>query len=935
MAENIRATGNEGTVLSVESGSLTLLNSTFSQNSANLMEDLIPISACVNLLNTSATVEDSFFGGSRANVGSAVSASRSEITLTNSSFERNTAIGLGGAVSLHLFSTALIKRCNFSGNSAQFGGAVFAEKSNVAGIFIRADGNSADGAGGCFSISEASNFTLRNALVTNSRARGGGVAQIQEDSTCTLRDCEFDNSVADDRGGKVFIQNSFLDISGSLFRNGRSHFGGCLYSQEADVIIRHSLMENCVGSQGGGIYAQTSEIELENATLKTNKATQNGGAIYAVYRTLLHINGSSLSSNFAKETGAAISIKDFVTLIMDSSFVVENFATDQGGAIICTYDSNITATNSQILRNTAETGGAMYVDSGSILAFRDCVFLDNFGRQGGGIGDVYASEITLDYCSMGRGKGDVGGGIALRHSRISVHNTECHGNSAYFGGCFVIFTTSGDLKNVTFLQNTVETDGGALYLFQSSISIFQCKFLGNSANAGASIAINENTQLEIADSVFSNEASREVGGSIFCMSNNIAVQIRNVIMENNTVIQNGGAIGLFRCFMAITNSNFVSNKASTHGGAISMTESVLTLSNVTLNDNFANSSGGAIIGVASSVIAADVHFVGNKAGTGGAFAFVYNGNGAMINAVFTGNAALNAGGAICLESANLEVTNGQFRDNSASYGGTMMLRNGNFRMSNSDLNTSDASHVGGFIMADQRSSLVIQNTTMYQGLALGQGGAMYLQSSSLVAKKFNVSDCKTNTSNGGAVSLKLRSTVSCTECVFQSNFAGGRGGAVSFESSEMDLFAVQFIRCKFLRNNADYGGKETAVVVRSSSVLCCHSRCAACHQFQFNSELQAPVKLRSCGSRWHCVHKEQRRGCWRCDSRHWTWTNQSQMCVYPWSFGSMGGTIQTVGQCEVSPVPRQHLSNMDWQQSRALWRHSCIVLCSGEDSHQI
>ena len=68
-----------------------------------------------------------------------------------------------------------------------------------------------------------------------------------------------------------------------------------------------------------------------------------------------------------------------------------------------------------------------------------------------------------------------------------------------------------------------------------------------------------------------------------------------------------------------------------------------------------------------------------------------------------------------------------------------------------------------------------------------------------------VSDCRGNT-YGGAIVASEASSLLCTGCLFERNFASEKGGGVYLESSKTQLLAFQFDNCTFEKNTATLGG---------------------------------------------------------------------------------------------------------------------------------
>ena len=62
--------------------------------------------------------------------------------------------------------------------------------------------------------------------------------------------------------------------------------------------------------------------------------------------------------------------------------------------------------------------------------------------------------------------------------------------------------------------------------------------------------------------------------------------------------------------------------------------------------------------------------------------------------------------------------------------------------------------------------------------------------------------------NGGGIAANGTSTLLCSVCIFNNNIAEKRGGAISFESNETQLLALQLAGSTIRNNSAEYGGNK-------------------------------------------------------------------------------------------------------------------------------
>ncbi|MCL4861319.1 MAG: PxKF domain-containing protein, partial [Caldilineaceae bacterium] len=201
-------------------GTLTVTNSTFSDNSAVL-------------------------GGGIYNEGT--------LTVENSTFSANSATGgsVSGGGGIRNLGTATVTNSTFSGNSAVFGGGIV----NVGVLTV-----------------ENSTFSKNSANLD-----GGG---IYNSGSLNLTNSTFsDNSVtADSYGGGIYNSGS-LDLTNSTFSGNRAGFYGGGIVNEGALAVTNSTFAGNSAFAGGGIY-NTGALTVENNTFFGNSASWVGGAIF-------------------------------------------------------------------------------------------------------------------------------------------------------------------------------------------------------------------------------------------------------------------------------------------------------------------------------------------------------------------------------------------------------------------------------------------------------------------------------------------------------------------------------------------------------------------------------------------------------------------------------------------------------------------------------
>ena len=230
----------------------------------------------------------------------------------------------------------------------------------------------------------------------------------------------------------------------------------------------------------------------------------------------------------------------------------------------------------------------------------------------------------------------IGQNLTLKSFAFTIEGLDASSTITGDGGTGRLFTingaTSADVtfKNLTFLNNSTTLAGGAV-LFNNNagakVTFDNCNFTGNTvANAaGGGALFFANGELNIIDSSF----------------------------ENNTSIDEAGAINGVSGTITITNTLFKSNSAATKGGAIYSSNANFTITGSTFYDNATTNTSGQ---------------------TGGAAFYVagVNSTNSITNCTFFENTIALPNnqdyGAIRTDNGNTTVTNSLFYDNKTNNG---------------------------------------------------------------------------------------------------------------------------------------------------------------------------------------------------------------------------------------------------------------------------
>ncbi|WP_067041607.1 Ig-like domain repeat protein [Methanobrevibacter sp. YE315] len=197
---------------------------------------------------------------------------------------------------------------------------------------------------------------------------GGAITCPNSDYTPTvnINNCTFIDNYAE-YGGAIYMLGGSLDITDSLFINNYAYnFGGaiaCEYGTNIKISKSKFLNSHSVADAGGAIYTRQATLNLNNVNI-TNSSATFGGAIASL--------NTAFTSNYLK--------------VQDCS------AKWDGGAVYHMY-GNFTSLYGNFENNSANNGGALFIDNSTSLFLRYNKFISN--QAGLTAGGVYSICNTL------------------------------------------------------------------------------------------------------------------------------------------------------------------------------------------------------------------------------------------------------------------------------------------------------------------------------------------------------------------------------------------------------------------------------------------------------------------------------------------------------------------------------------------------------------
>jgi len=467
-------------------------------------------------------------------------------------------------------------------------------------------------------------------------------------------------------------------------------------------------------------------------------------------------------------------------------------------------------------RRESSGGGVLSYTS---LVIRNCRFLNNFARLGGGV------------CILGD---------SLYTSDVLVENTTFEKNITLFAGTSGagIYTTLIDslvLNNVTAIRNYA-VQGSIANWTGNYIGINSCTITENRNNTAATLgagllSVNIRHQ-NIQNSFFTKNTSNTSGGSLGAFIQNTAFQtdpnnsttINNcVFRENESTASSVAALQIVQGNkITITNSEFVANRSFTN-------------SNVFLN------SSASIFGKADNLLVRNCKFfnnvVENTATVVGSALYTDSNTGLIIDCEFSNNRGIR-GPHLSFRGENPNPSNDAFRPCvitvrdcsfnggiSTAIGGATysQLRNGIVIFTRCTF-TANKGSSGGASWHGFRSKTEYYDCDFLLNEGAGSGGALFFQTdtSTLIVKDSRFTSNMTTSGSGGAIgSTSNQIGFVIINNDFIANSTTGFGGALNLGNSanrDLAIAATLIDRNLFEENISSGQGGALNISNRTATI---------------------------------------------------------------------------------------------------------------------
>ena len=658
---------------------------------------------------------------------------------------------LGGALMVTC-STIAIENCDFVGNTANFGGAIFSEVN--------------------------SNITIIDSKFTDNHAKD-----------CISGLCA-GGAVLIDMGGMMFVSNT------TFFNNTSSLDGGVAAIINATLLLSHSCVHMNTASGSGGAVATSkdSNLILESTHLFDNKAEKDGGAVY-LHEGNTTISNCEISSNNAEGNGGAICALHTSSIEVNNSILKNNQAQEgNGGALYGEHKSLVTVSNCSFINNTAQNGGVVRINLNSAVCIEGSNFSGNNASIDGGVAFAYnKSMVSIKDCNLVNNWADDFGGAVRIEKNCTANIIDCNfaGNRADYGGALEVNDRSNvSIASCNFSRNMATNKGAVLQAyFNCAAAISSSNFIQNKAgDQGGAVYGRRNCTISIRDSIFFKNTAEYSGGGVY-IGHDSTVHIDNCTFLNSTADFGAAVVAYVRTAVNITSSSFNQNRAAVEGGALhAYRYSSIAVQSSKFTLNKARSGGSCLALFDCRLTFQDVTFFNSSADFGGVIGLLVGNTITIIGCTFAHNNALQSGGVLYAQHSKVVVKkHTTFKLNSANLFGGVIHATDNCTIIISTItfinNTADD---GGVLSLLDNSVGLIKHSDFISNQANESGGAIYINKARIgvSCSRFNLSNANRR---GGVMSASTMSEVYVTG----SNFSCSKakvGAALTIEENSILSF---------------------------------------------------------------------------------------------------------------------------------------------------
>lgn len=284
-------------------------------------------------------------------------------------------------------------------------------------------------------------------------------------------------------------------------------------------------------------------------------------------------------------------------------------------------------------------------------------------QKGGGL-LLRNSSLQIELCKFDNNKAHLGGAIYNHFSQPYFLECLFFGTDAGEGAGFYNYFSKPHISDCRFFSTDAEERGGAIYNLDSDVTVESSRFESCKANHGGGAIHTVRGELKLEDCVFFRIRQDSLNvGNLFNKNAKINILRSEWKKGTYTSTESGGAIHNEDCEVYISQSIFSNNRSNQNGGSLYNERTKLRIDSSSWIGNSTLNSGGAIYNLNSKVYISHSTFRNNRADSSGAA--VFNDLSELIeinSSILYQNSAIN-GGAIFNRETTLSLENNTISHN--------------------------------------------------------------------------------------------------------------------------------------------------------------------------------------------------------------------------------------------------------------------------------
>ncbi|HSD84242.1 MAG TPA: hypothetical protein VLG46_10300, partial [Anaerolineae bacterium] len=281
-------------------------------------------------------------------------------------------------------------------------------------------------------------------------------------------------------------------------------------ASSATTIIR-AVTGNRVLTVTGPITSSTqiANLTLRGGNLMGGGFERAGGGVLITNTAYPLFNKVQIISNSA-DYGGGLYVQSGGAIISGSLLAYNRATGSGGGAYVAESGAVLEQIGGTIRENTAYDGAGVFVQSGQFQQTGGAFLNNRASHWGGGVLIGSGGKIRMDSTALYANSAQVaGGGVFVDVGAAELLNSSIQGNTAYAGGGLYTRddTASASLLGGNLVGNKATAYGGGIYA-GGTLYITGTEFFGNRAYDGSAMEITGTAQARIVNAIIArNEAT--------------------------------------------------------------------------------------------------------------------------------------------------------------------------------------------------------------------------------------------------------------------------------------------------------------------------------------------------------------------------------------------------------------------------------------------